>query len=343
VNVIIRADAGPQIGTGHVMRCLALAQALQDSGVKATFSVAEKFPWLESLLGKEGVEAVRMLAKPGSSEDAIQTAKLARKEGCDWVIVDGYHFGAGYQSIIKTNGLRLLFLDDIGHADHYSADIVLNQNVNACETLYKSRENYTRLMLGTQYALLRRDFRELQGWHREIADVADKILVTLGGSDPKNNTFKVIECLNLVEVDELEINVIVGANNPHLKTLQSAAMSSRLTIRIDENVAKMPSRMAWADMAISAGGTTCLELAFMGLPTCIVVIAENQSFNAQTLHDQGLMINLGPPSLIDEERAAQIIGNLIKDKERRRKMSRSASRMVNGLGAKKVVEQLLEY
>jgi UDP-2,4-diacetamido-2,4,6-trideoxy-beta-L-altropyranose hydrolase len=137
--------------------------------------------------------------------------------------------------------------------------------------------------------------------------------------------------------------VIVGANNPHFKTLQSAAMSSRLTIRIDENVAEMPSRMAWADMAISAGGTTCLELAFMGLPTCTVVIAENQSLNARTLHDQGLMINLGPPSLIDEGRAAQIIGNLIKDKERRRKMSRSASRMVNGLGAKKVVEQLLGY
>lgn len=337
MNVIIRTDAGPQIGTGHVMRCLALAQAWQDSGGKATFSVATRFPWFESLLGKEGVEAVRMFARPGSSEDAIQTAKLAQKKGSDWVVVDGYHFGAGYQRIIKANGLQLLFLDDIGHAEHYSADIVLNQNMNACEALYKSRETYTKLLLGTQYALLRRDFWKWQGWKREVADVARNILVTLGGSDPENVTLKVIEWLELVEVDELKLNVIIGATNPHSDALQSVALSSRLAIRLEKNVAEMPSRMAWADMAISAGGTTCLELAFMGLPTCTVVIAGNQSLNARTLHDQGVMINMGPPSLIDERRVAQIVGNLIMNKERRRKMSRSASRMVNGLGAKKVV------
>lgn len=342
MNVIIRTDAGPQIGTGHVMRCLALAQALQDSGGKATFSVAERFDWFDSLIGKEGIESVRMLAKPGSSEDAIQTAKFAGKEGFDWVVVDGYHFGAGYQRIIKTNGLKLLFLDDAGHAEHYPADIVLNQNLNACETLYKSRENYTRLLLGTQYALLRRDFWEWQGWRREIADAACKILVTLGGSDPKNDTLKVIECLEMVEVEELKVNVIVGASNPNSDALQSAAMSSRHAVKIEKNVAEMPTRMAWADMAVSAGGTTCLELAFMGLPTCTVVIAGNQSLNAKTLHDQGVMINMGPPSLINKKRAAQIIGNLIMDKERRGKMSRSASRMVNGLGAKRVVEQLQE-
>lgn len=343
MNFIIRTDAGSEIGIGHAMRCLALAQALQEVGGRVTFLIGGQTPWFDPLLGKEGFEAVCMFKELGSSEDAKKTVELARKKGSEWVVVDGYHFGSDYQRVIKANGPHLLFLDDMGHADHYSADIVLNQNVYACESLYKSRERYTKLLLGTQYALFRRGFWKWRNWHRVVTEVARNILVTLGGSDPDNVTLKAIEWLDTVRIDGLKINVIIGSKNPHSAALQSAVQSSNLDIELERNVNEMPCRMAWADLAISAGGTTCLELAFMGLPTCTVVIAENQKLNARTLHDKGIVINMGPPSVLDKIKAAQIIGDLIRNREKRHKMSQNGSHMVNGLGAKKVVEEIIKW
>ena len=110
-------------------------------------------------------------------------------------MVDGYQFNADYQRALKAAGFRVLFLDDYGHATHYSADLVLNQNAYANEKMYAARESYTRLLLGTDYCLLRREFSSWRGWKREIAPIGTKILVTMGGSDPENFTTDVVEAL----------------------------------------------------------------------------------------------------------------------------------------------------
>ena len=148
MNLLIRADADARIGTGHVMRCLAVSQAWQGRGGKVVFSVVTWLRALETRLRKEGIDVIRPSAEPGSRDDARQTAELARQKGAEWVTVDGYHFTAEYHRILKTTCPFLLFLDDNGHASHYAADIVLNQNIYASEALYKSKEPYTRLMLG---------------------------------------------------------------------------------------------------------------------------------------------------------------------------------------------------
>jgi UDP-2,4-diacetamido-2,4,6-trideoxy-beta-L-altropyranose hydrolase len=209
-NLVIRADAGTEIGTGHVMRCLALAQGWQDAGGHAIFAMATEVPNLEGRLKSEGVEVVHLAVKPGSSDDAIATGNLAREIGAAWVVVDGYRFTADYQRRIKDSEMRLLFVDDYGHTDRYYADVVLNQNRHAHEGLYVKREPHTRLLLGTHYALLRREFLRWQGWQREIPPVARRMLVTMGGGDPDNVTLKVILALNQMDLPELEVNVVVG-------------------------------------------------------------------------------------------------------------------------------------
>ena len=204
-RLIIRADASTQTGSGHVMRCLALAQAWNDQGGETILVLAEQILALESKLIAEGITLVYLETTIGSDEDAQQTASIANKYAASWVVVDGYQFGAKYQKELKGFGLKILFLDDNGHAEHYFSDLVLNQNISADINIYSSREPYTQLLLGTEYTLLRRDFLKWREWKRLVIPNAYKILVTLGGSDPENVTLKVIQSLSLIQNNNLDI------------------------------------------------------------------------------------------------------------------------------------------
>ena len=172
-TLVVRADATVVMGTGHVMRCLALAQAWQDAGGSCVFAMAEPTPAVEERVAAEGIQVVRFRKTiPGSSQDAAQLVELARAQGAAWLVVDGYHFDAEYQRRLKDTELKLLWVDDNGESAHYYADLVLNQNAHARDGLYVHREPYTRLLLGPRYALLRREFARWRDWKREIAPLA---------------------------------------------------------------------------------------------------------------------------------------------------------------------------
>lgn len=341
MKILIRVDASTQIGTGHVMRCLALAQAWQDTQGQPIFVMATSVPALEERLTSEGMEVVHLTVEPGSLDDAEKTAALAHQFEAHWVVVDGYHFKGEYQQILKQSKLRVLFLDDYGHTEHYYADVVLNQNISAEEEWYQNREPYTQLLLGTRYALLRQEFRQWQGWQRTIPPVAKKVLVTLGGADPDNVTLKVIQALQLVEVAELEAVVIVGGSNPHYETLEIAVQDSRVPIRLERNVTNMPELMAWADVAISAGGSTCWELAFMGLPSILLILAENQRAIAPELDRQGVIINLSWHQDVAIEQIGLALQELIADRRKRETMSKKGRELVDGNGARRVVSEMV--
>ncbi|MGH9495154.1 MAG: PseG/SpsG family protein, partial [Candidatus Sulfotelmatobacter sp.] len=200
-TLLVRADASVAIGTGHVMRCLALAQAWQDAGGQAVFASAKITDALRKRLAAESCDVAAISSPGGSFEDAAQTVALARENKCDWVVVDGYAFGPQYQQVLKAAGLKTLFVDDHGHAPPYSADVVLNQNLTATRELYSDREGQTRLLLGTRYCLLRREFADWREWQREISPVCRRLLVVMGGSDPENVTARVLEVL---AADEFE-------------------------------------------------------------------------------------------------------------------------------------------
>ncbi len=340
MNIIIRADASIKIGTGHVMRCLALAQAWQDTQGQAIFIIANPMPALEERLNSEGMEVVHLVAEPGGSEDAKETAALAHQLEASWVVVDGYQFGSEYQKTIKSSGLSLLFIDDYGHAEHYYADLVLNQNISADEQWYQHREPYTQLLLGTRYTLLRREFWQWRGWQRTVPPVAKKVLVTLGGADPDNVTLKVIQALQLVEVEELEAVVVVGGSNPHYETLEMAVQDARFPIRLQRNVTNMPELMAWADVAISAGGSTCWELAFMGLPSILLVLAENQRAIAQKLATLNQAINLGWHQEVESNNIADTLFALLQSTAQRINMSEVSQQIVNGEGVFRILKSL---
>jgi UDP-2,4-diacetamido-2,4,6-trideoxy-beta-L-altropyranose hydrolase len=340
-NLVIRADASTQIGTGHVMRCLALAQGWQDQGGHACFITAMEHPAIEARLKAEGMDVIPLSAKAGSREDAVETVNYARRMDVSWLVIDGYHFGAGYQRIVREAGLRLLVIDDDGHAEHYYADIVVNQNLHAHLDLYQNREPYTRLLLGTQYVLLRREFLRWSRWERKIRHAAQKVLVTLGGSDPNNATLKLIQALREMRESRLEVIVVVGGTNPHYAELQSCVRDSRFSIRVRSNVMKMSQLMAWADVAVSSASSTIWELAFMQLPAIIVVTSDNQWGVARSLSGKETFQILGWLKEVEEQHLAMELNIMLQNTSRRARMSSEVRQLVDGQGIARLVETII--
>ncbi|NJM65403.1 MAG: UDP-2,4-diacetamido-2,4,6-trideoxy-beta-L-altropyranose hydrolase [Acaryochloris sp. RU_4_1] len=336
MHLLIRADASAQIGTGHVMRCLALAQAWMQHDGRAIL-MTETSPWLKSRLISEKIQILHLKSIAGSREDAWETVQAAQRVEATWVVVDGYQFNAEYQCIFKEHGLQLLVLDDYGHAKHYWADIVLNQNISANISLYANREPYTQLLLGPRFALLRREFWDWQGWQRQTPEVARKILVTLGGADPDNVTLKVIQTLQQVQIDDLQIVAVVGASNPHIEALKEAVQNSRHSIRLERNVTNMPELMAWADIAIAGGGSTCWELTFMGLPALVIILAENQRAIAETLDQAGIAQAIGWSASQTAETIAREILKVLLSKQIQTRMTQLGQALVDGQGSDRVL------
>jgi len=339
-TLLIRADADPRMGTGHVMRCLALAEAWHDAGGPATLVAAAITPALESRLNREGVRTTHLEGPAGSAEDAAQTIQLARQAAAGWIVVDGYQFDAAYQASIKDAGCRLLVIDDYGHADRYAADVVLNQNLHAEESLYRNRGAATRLLLGPRYAMLRREFQPWIGWTRTFPEVARRLLVTLGGSDPDNATQKVIEAVAGLDIVGLETVVLVGGSSPWQAELREAARRAGPSVRMEFNATDMPRWMTWADAAVAAAGSTLWELAFLAVPSLTLILAENQEPAARLLAERIIYPTLGWASDVSVEAIGEQVAPLLRDRLLRQQAGQAAAQLVDGRGVSRILEAM---
>ena len=332
-TLLIRADASAAIGTGHVMRCLALAQAWQDAGGRAVFAMAQGTDPIHERLTRELCQVINV---GGVGNDLRQTVSLAQESNCEWVVVDGYQFDGDYQHGLKDAGLRVLFLDDYGHSHHYAADLVLNQNVSATPTLYSNRQRDTRLLLGPRYATLRREFSPWINWERKPASDCHRLLVMMGGSDQANVTATVIEGLRQAAIDNLDVTVVVGGSNPHFAELQALAASSRLKLQLLRDVSNIGELMAAADIAISAAGSTCWELCLLGLSSLLIDVADNQSAVAKALHQRGCAVHIGDRS-VSAETVSEKLGWLAANHELRQSLAEGSRQLVDGKGAARII------
>lgn len=342
--LLIRADASVAMGTGHVMRMIALAQAWKRSGGNAVFASANITPPLEQKIRNEGFGMEKINTAPGSREDLAATRATVSAHAADGcfvaVALDGYQFDANFQSGLKETGCRLLAVDDYGHADAYQADLVLNQNISAREALYVRRDRATELLLGPRFALLRREFLDSLTAVRAIPERATKLLVSLGGADADNVTKKIIEAL---AGSGLVLKVAVGGSNPHLESLREAAKAATADdTRVDlvVNANNMPELMKWADMAIAAGGATCWELAFTGLPSIFMILADNQEQNVHELERQGFGLCLGRYTAFNGRLLRHAVDRLAGDAASRAAFASRGRELVDGLGAQRVAARL---
>jgi UDP-2,4-diacetamido-2,4,6-trideoxy-beta-L-altropyranose hydrolase len=341
-NILIRADASPEIGTGHVMRCLALAQSWQDAGGAATFLMAQSTPSIQARLAAENCEVASLPTVPGSKEDADLTNECASRIEAEWVVVDGYAFGAEYQEQIRNRERMLLCVDDAGKCDRYVADIVMNQNLTAAEDFYINCLPGTQLLLGPSFCLLRREFTPWRKWQREIITRGRNILVTLGGSTPAETGVRVIESLARARVESLHAVFVAGGSSPDVAALESCAAKFPQKISIRRDVSNMAELMAHADVAISAAGSTCWELCLLGLPSILLDVADNQIPIAIEMERRGCAFYAGHGNIVSPHELAHRLESLLASSEVRESMSCSSRKLVDGLGAERVVSAMRE-
>jgi UDP-2,4-diacetamido-2,4,6-trideoxy-beta-L-altropyranose hydrolase len=338
-NVIVRADANSEIGTGHVMRCLALAQTLVSGGGTTTFLGCCRNPALRRRIRDAGARFVSLQGAHPNSADLRATLRFIGRLEPDWLVIDGYHFGPEYQKAARATGVQVLVIDDLAQWPEFHADIVLNQNL-AAEKLPYVCDRDTELLLGMRYVMLRQEFLGRRGTRHPAAPVARRVLVTMGGSDPENATLGAIEALDKTDLPQLETVVIVGADNRHLEQLRAVSSLRRLSIRVVRNVQNMPDLMAWADMAITTAGGTVWELLFMGCPTLSFTRMPVQEADYRSLEQLGAMCCLGSEAAATPEHVATAIQDLAYSPTVRRRMSALGSKLVDGQGAARVVRAM---
>jgi len=322
------------------MRCLALAQAWQDLGGNAVFAMTESTASVDQRLRSEAVEIVRLETRANSVRDARDTSALARDCGAEWVVVDGYQFDPDYQRNLQLRGQKVLLVDDTGQSMQYFADFVLNPNIQANEKLYRNRRLSTRLLLGPAYALLRREFQNWREWKREVAPLAKKVLIIMGGSDSGNVTTFILQTLQMVHIAGLEATVAVGGSNPHWESLKRAVSQFAGSVQVYRDVSDVPGLMAETDVAISAGGGTCYELALLQVPMLVITVAENQESTCEALAREEAAVNLGWSHLLNSDRLVESLQRVIVNRELRQSLINNARNLVDGDGAKRVLDVL---
>lgn len=283
--ILFRTDGNPQLGSGHIMRCLSLADAFQEKGVCSTFILAESY--MQPLVCKRGYECLVL----GSAYDHIEEELpvflplLAEKRPV-CVILDSYFATPGYMTAIKSK-IPLVYIDDLNMFD-YPADLVINYMLYAGQLDYPKNKYY---LLGPQYAPLRKEF---QGSPRrtEFGPVRN-VLVSAGGADPEHI---VLECVRYLRghkaAEGITYHVVLGAMNQDVAAIESLA-DGQGQIVLHRQVTNMRSLMLSCDAAISAGGTTLFELCACGLPTVTYALADNQLMNVDSFENAGLMLNAG--------------------------------------------------
>lgn len=335
LGLLIRADGDARIGAGHVMRLLALAAGARGRGGLVMLASVSLVPALAARAEREGVTVLTGVARPGSREDAEWLAGLARGAGARWVAIDGDAFDASYQDVLRTAGLSVVMVDDFGRNGPYAADVIVNQNVFASAALYERRLDETRLLLGPTYALLRPDFSDAR-MARQARPRATGVLVTLGGADPAGLTRHVVAALARLRDPDLRFTVIVGAAAT-LGAAELEAIDRRCVVMTA--VEEMASVMTAADLAITGAGTTVYELCALGVPPMVVPIVPGQRTVSAALAAADVAVDLGGHGPADDpEGFARAVDRLLRDERERDALSRRGQALVDGLGARRVLD-----
>ena len=342
MRVLFRADAGASIGAGHVMRCLALAEAVQELGGEAGFAVASLPPALEERLRSAGMAVHRIGADPGSAADLAATRAIAEETAASAIVLDGYGFDERWRAGLAESGLTALAFDDAGTGEPIHAGLIVNAAPDAGRLPYGIGNPSARLLLGPDYAPLRREVREAAAAPKPPLEERRSLLVTFGGSDPLGLTAPVVERLAPRLPSGIRLDVAVGGAVRDAGAVEAVAERFKDRLRLHRDTPRMGQLMARAGLAVSAAGTTTGELAAIGTPAVLVTIADNQLEAARQSEALGWCALVAGQTEGAAERIAATALDLWADPARRRIMAGRLVGIVDGQGALRIARALLE-
>ena len=336
--ILFRVDAGPIIGLGHLQRCLSLATALRRNDVTCLFLTNDEPTIVDRIARFDFKGYILTACESWGTADLEQTLATAAVEGCSTIIIDSDYEGANYLSQLRSAGYFVVAIEDTT-PHSFPCHLVINGDAHARQLSYSSPFKDTRFLLGPEYSILRHEFWD--GWHRLLPEDIDNILVILGGADPYNIMPKVIKSLDTLP-GTFSITAIVGPFFKNLAEIQAVSKQAQHSIIFVQNPDSVRDLMIQANIAVSAGGQTLYELACVGCPTIAIRIAANQDGQLCVFEEAGFIriVGHGNNSSIAEA-VRDAVGVLFADPEARTAMSAAGQRLVDGKGALRVAQTLL--
>jgi UDP-2,4-diacetamido-2,4,6-trideoxy-beta-L-altropyranose hydrolase len=335
-HVLFRADASKELGVGHVMRCLALADALNDRCWKVIFASRNLQDHLAQTVQKTGEllpipDQISMRSEP----DYI----LGQLSGSvDLLVTDNYEIDMQWHTACRRFTKSIIAIDDLVNRQ-LDCDVLQNQNPGSSTSAYDGLvpESCNRLV-GPSYALLRPQFAHARENMVVREHGINRVLITMGGTDPFQQTAKVLKATGLLGEVDLHLDVVISSDSPDLDDLQKMVGCLPHTVTLHQSVQDMAALMLRADLAIGTSGVTALERCALHLPSVLIVVAENQQVSADALAASGAAINLGWYEEVTAEQIAAAVNELMHDREKLGSMQMCAGQLVDGNGVQRVVE-----
>lgn len=350
-----RVDASIEIGTGHVERCLTLAKALSNLGVRCRFICRPHVGNMLAEIAARGFETIVLPALRGAAattgstiahadwlattaeRDAQETKESIGRNMPDWIVVDHYGIDRAWEVAFRAVGIKVLVIDDLADRPHH-CDALLDHGLDHGAAEYSSLiAPETTCFFGPQYALLRPEFAELraESLARRKSPSLDRILVSMGGVDKDNVTCQLLAALASEEGSEArEVTVVMGLRAPWLEDVRARAAEMPGKVEVLVATTRMAELMRDADLAIGGAGTTSWERCCLGLPSVVLVLADNQKTVAASLARAGAVwvpktLSAVAACLARPHSTHAALGDLVE-------MSRKAAQITDGRGVAKV-------
>lgn len=363
--IAFRTDANAQIGTGHLMRCLALADALAARGAKCLFlSRGTGLGVLAALITKSGHSLMMMpdafvSAQAGNdnhvpelvhahwlpdgyqADASASLAALADHSRPEWIVIDHYALDARWHRELRSVAHKIMVIDDLADRDH-DCDLLLDQNLYLdMDTRYLRKvPSQCWLLLGPQYALLREEFRRARMSVRTRIGPVRRILVAMGGVDASNITCYAIKALEELDLQGVNVDVVIGRQHPYREEIQTTC--KRLGFSCYIQTYRMADLMTTADLAVGAGGSMIWERCCLGLPAIVVPAAINQWQSTRNLDHLGIIEMVDVPREHLREAIATAVDQLCAAPARLHEMSAAALLQVDGQGTLRVADTMIK-
>ncbi|MCD4744451.1 MAG: UDP-2,4-diacetamido-2,4,6-trideoxy-beta-L-altropyranose hydrolase [Desulfobacteraceae bacterium] len=360
MNILVRVDSSITTGTGHLMRCLTLANALKEIGHNVHFVCRDLKGNINRFVVEHGHNLHLLPAPKGKfvsqpddlihakwlevkwQQDSKQTSRIMRDIAgqIDWLFVDSYALDYRWERSLRQHVKKIMVIDDLADRKH-DCDMLLDQNYHSNSyARYTGLVPFTcRTFLGPKYAILRPEFLKERQNLPQRDHIVQRILVFFGGADPGNETGKALKAIEMLDSSGIEVDVVIGSSNPNKSKIleQGQALPNVLC---HEHVENMAQFMVKADLAIGAGGTTTWERCCLGLPSLIEILAENQTAIAEGIEKTNAGRNCGVAQDITPEFLSKEIHNLMISTTELLGYSKTSSDLVDGEGTSRVTQAM---
>ncbi|MBB5392530.1 MULTISPECIES: UDP-2,4-diacetamido-2,4,6-trideoxy-beta-L-altropyranose hydrolase [unclassified Herbaspirillum] len=364
MRAVFRADASLQIGTGHIVRCLSLADELQGKGVTSSFICRMHPGNMIAAIRQRGYDVIELPAQSqhlqqendvslptlahaswlGTTwpQDADETRHAMQAIKPDLCVIDHYALDIRWETTLRPYAKRIMVIDDLADRKH-ECDFLLDQNWFGVDMAHRYQgvvPDHCITMLGPRYALLRPEYASLRAQMLPRTGRVKRVLVFMGGSDPTNETQKVIDALTDPALANLDVDVVLGINHPDPEGIHRQAAARPGTL-VYSDLPSLAERMTQTDLMISAGGSTSWERMCLGLPAIVISIATNQTVTNTAMRAAGYIDFLGESRQVSAKLITDAVARCLQTPERLKQMSRLCQDLVPGTGTKQVCELLL--